>query len=257
MRSSKWTISMEMEKEIREEKNLDPSLAGRPHGIVSKSTEADNGDNEEQDSSHEDEDHKHEDYSGYTKQQFVNLVKELSRADDHSRADRFVREIKPLYDEIRNKERAAALQRFIEGGGIEADFEYKEDEADVAFDAHVKLIKDRKAKFFKEEEDKKTDNLKAKEDLLEKLRELVDSQDSNNQFEVFKELQKEWKAIGPVPGPQAKTIWANYHALVDRFYDNQSIYFELKELDRKKNLEAKLELCVRAERLGEVEIIKD
>lgn len=248
---------MEMEKEIREEKNLDPSLAGRPHGIVSESNEADNADDEEQDSSHEDEERKHEDYSGYTKQQFVDLVKELSRADDHSHTDRVLREIKPLYDEIRNKERAAALQRFIEEGGIEADFEYKEDETDIAFDAHVKLIKDRKAKFFREEEDKKTDNLKAKEDLLEKLRELVDSQDSNNQFEVFKELQKEWKAIGPVPGPQAKTIWANYHALVDRFYDNQSIYFELKELDRKKNLEAKLELCVRAERLGEVEIIKD
>ncbi len=52
-------------------------------------------------------------------------------------------------------------------------------------------------------------------------------------------------------------MWANYHALLDRFYDNQSIYFELKELDRKKNLEAKLELCARAEKLADVEIIKD
>ena len=248
---------MEMEKEIREEKSLDPSLAGRPHGIVSANTDAEPSEDDDQDSSPEGEEHKHEDYSGYTKKQFVALVKELSRADDHSHADRVVREIKPLFDEIRAKERAAALQRFIDEGGVEADFEYKEDEADVAFDAHVKLIKDRKTKYLREEEDKKTDNLKAKEELLEKLRELVDSLDSNNQFESFKELQKEWKAVGPVPGAQAKTIWANYHALVDRFYDNQSIYFELKELDRKKNLEAKLDLCVRAERLGEVEIIKD
>jgi hypothetical protein len=52
-------------------------------------------------------------------------------------------------------------------------------------------------------------------------------------------------------------LWANYHALTDRFYDNQSIYFELKELDRRKNLEAKLELCVRAEALINVELIKD
>ena len=86
---------------------------------------------------------------------------------------------------------------------------------------------------------------------------LSDSQDTTDQFERFKELQKQWKAIGPVSGPQAKTLWANYHALLDRFYDNQSIYFELKELDRKKNLEAKLELCARAEKLSEVEIIKD
>src|SRR5690606_7391943 len=162
---------MEMEKEIREEKNLDPSLAGRPHGIVSESAEADNGDNEEQDSSHEDEDHKHEDYSGYSKQQFVNLVKELSRADDHSRADRVAREIKPLYDEIRNKERTAALQRFIEEDGIEAALESEEDEAEEARDAPVKLSQDRKAKLFREEEDKNTDSLNAEEDLLENLRE--------------------------------------------------------------------------------------
>lgn len=248
---------MEMEKEIREEQNLAPSMAGRSHGIVSANAEAENSEDDEQDHGHEEEDHKHEDYSGYTKKQFVDLVRDLSRAEDHTRADRVVREIKPLFDDIREKERAAALQRFVAGGGVEADFEYRDDELDIAFDAHVRLIRDRKAKYLREEEDKKTDNLKAKQDLLEKLRELVDSLDTNNQFETFKELQKEWKAIGPVPGAHAKTIWANYHALVDRFYDNQSIYFELKELDRKKNMEAKLELCARAERLAEVEIIKD
>lgn len=251
----KWATSMEMEKEIREEQNLNPSVAGQSHGIVSVNAEADTSEDEEQAS--EDDDHKHEDYSEFTKSQFVDLVKELSRDDNFSKADRILREIRPIVDDIRSKERAAALERFIRNGGIASDFEYKDDEFGIAYDAHVKLIKDRKSKFLKEQEDKKTDNLKAKEDLLEKLRELVDSQDSNNQFEAFKELQKEWKAIGPVPGPQAKAIWANYHALVDRFYDNQSIYFELKELDRKKNLEAKMELCVRAERLADVEIIKD
>ena len=81
-------------------------------------------------------------------------------------------------------------------------------------------------------------------------------QDIQDQCDQFKALQKKWKSIGPVPGTQAKTLWANYHALVDRFYDNQSIYFELKELDRKKNLEAKLELCERAEKLNEVKDIR-
>ena len=51
---------------------------------------------------------------------------------------------------------------------------------------------------------------------------------------------------------QVRPLWASYHALVDRFYDNRNIYFELKELDRKKNLAAKTELCVRAEKLADV-----
>ena len=59
------------------------------------------------------------------------------------------------------------------------------------------------------------------------------------------------------PPGELKTLWANYHALVDRYYDNRSIYFELKELDRKKNLEAKFELCVRAEGLADVKSIGD
>ncbi|HYC84726.1 MAG TPA: DUF349 domain-containing protein, partial [Chryseosolibacter sp.] len=106
-------------------------------------------------------------------------------------------------------------------------------------------------------EEQKNDNLRKKVELIEKLRVLVDSHDQSNQFDAFKELQREWRAIGPVPAAQAKTLWANYHALEDRFYDNQSIYFELKELDRRKNLEAKLELCARAEKLAGVTIIKD
>jgi Domain of Unknown Function (DUF349) len=248
---------METEKEKREEQNQNPSNAGQSDVGVSVHTAVDLSEEDEQDATSEYEDHKQEDYSEYTKKQFVDLLKDLSRDDDFKKVEHLVREIKPLFDDIRDRERSAALEKFLHGGGSESDFDYKGDDFDSAFEANLKLIKDRKSQFFKEQDDKKTDNLKQKQELLEKLRELVDAIDTNNQFETFKELQREWKAIGPVPGPQAKAIWANYHALVDRFYDNQSIYFELKELDRKKNLEAKLDLCVRAERLADVEIIKD
>ncbi len=198
-----------------------------------------------------------EDYSHYTKEQFAELIKEISKDDNFKHADIIIKKIKPLFDDIRGKEKSEALARFIENGGTQEDFEYKGDEFDVVFDANLKLIRDRKNQFIKQLEEKKSENLKRKHNLLEALRVLSDSNDTNNQFEKFKELQREWKSIGPVPGPEAKTLWANYHALLDRFYDNQSIYFELKELDRRRNLEAKTELCVRAEKLAEVENIND
>src|SRR5690606_11784652 len=189
---------MEMEKEIREEKRLDPSIAGRSHGVVSSNADLDRHGEEESDTGSHDEDHK-EDYSTFTKKQFVDLVKELSRSDDVARADRVLREIKPLFDDIREKERTAAKQRFIDTGGAEEDFDYKEDELDVAFDAHVRLIRGRRTKQLREEEDRKTENLRIKQELLEKLRELVDAQDMNNQVEQFKTRQKEWKAVGQYP----------------------------------------------------------
>src|SRR5690606_34073428 len=74
---------------------------------------------------------------------------------------------------------------------------------------------------------------------------------------ALKEIQNEWRSIGPVPSQYVRSLWANYSALIDRFYDKRSIYFELKELDRKKNLEAKLEICEKAERLDQVENIKE
>ncbi len=198
-----------------------------------------------------------EDYSHYSKEQFAELIKEISKDDNFKRADDIVRKIKPLFDDIRGKERASALDRFTADGGTAEDFDYKGDEFDVVFDANVKLIRDRKHQFIKQLEENKSGNLAKKESLLEELRQLSDSTDTNNQFDKFKNLQRQWKSIGPVPGPQTKSLWANYHALLDRFYDNQSIYFELKELDRKRNLEAKIELCVRAEKLIDVENIND
>jgi hypothetical protein len=46
-------------------------------------------------------------------------------------------------------------------------------------------------------------------------------------------------------------LWASYNALIELFYSNRSIYFELKELDRKKNLALKQEICEKAEKLAE------
>ncbi len=197
------------------------------------------------------------DYSSFTKEDYVQLVKDLSKETDFKHVDDVLKEAKPLFDEIRLKERSDALQRFVADGSKKEDFDYKQDEWDIAFDATVKLIKDKKYQHFKGIEDQKNDNFRKKTELLEKLRALVDSEDTEKGFHEFKELQKQWKHIGAVPVAHAKTLWANYNALIDLFYDHRSIYFELKELDRKKNLEAKQDLCARAEALAKSENLKE
>jgi len=250
------SFTMEIDKDKRDELDHLHDPARRDVNMLN--SEADLADRDEvYDEGLDDEEHKHVDYSNYTKSQLVSLVKELSKESNFKKVDHVLREIKPVYDDIRERERQAALEKFTADGGEPDAFDYKGDDLDLAFDANVKLIRDRRAQYFRQQEEQKAENLQKKEELIERLRVLVDSPENTNQFEAFKELQKEWRSIGPVPGTHAKTLWASYHALVDRFYDNQSIYFELKELDRKKNLEAKLDLCVRAERLAEMEIIKD
>ncbi len=247
-----------METDNRELEPVQEQGAGltNTHENVALQSEIDLPDHDESVEEFEEE-HKHVDYSNYTKAQLVSLIKDLAKESNFKKVDTIVKEIKPLHDEMREKERVAALQRFTQDGGTAEDFEYKGDELDNAFDANLRLIRDRRTQYIRQLEEQKNDNLKKKQDLIERLRLLMESPEGTQQFEKFKELQKEWRSTGPVPGQQAKTLWASYHALVDRFYDNQSIYFELKELDRRKNLEAKLELCNRAEKLANVEIIKD
>ena len=253
------SFTMEIEKGKREElDHLHATRLSENHSEKSLQTETDLSEREDSfDESLDDEDHKHVDYSHYNKSQLVSLLKDLAKDGNYKKIDHALRDIKPIYDEMREKERLAALERFTAGGGEADDFDYKGDELDNSFDANLRLIRDKRAQYLRQQEEQKSENLRKKQELIERLRVLVDSPDNTHQFDAFKELQKEWRSIGPVPGTQAKTLWANYHALVDRFYDNQSIYFELKELDRKKNLESKIELCVRAERLANVEMIKD
>lgn len=248
------TLTMDIDRDKRDESAPAKDAAVQGHGEHVLPAEEDHHEIHEE--SFDDTDH-HVDYSSYTKAQLVDAVKELTKDNNFKKVDAALRDIKPLYDEMRDKERTAALQRFTAEGGIAEDFEFKGDELDNTFDANLKLLRDRRMNHFRQQEEQKNDNLRRKLELIEKLRELVDAQDQANQFDAFKELQREWRSIGPVPATQAKTLWANYHALEDRFYDNQSIYFELKELDRRKNLESKLEICARAEKLANVVIIKD
>lgn len=197
------------------------------------------------------------DFTTYKKLDFVNLVKDLSKEDNFKRIDSLLKEIKPLYDEIREHERKAALEKYLSEGGVKEDFEFRIDDLDQLYDATLKFIKDKRNSFYKSLEDRKNESLKHKNDILEKLRALVDGEDSPQAFHQFKELQKEWKNSGPVAVTHLKTLWANYNAIIDRFYDHRNIYFELKELDRKKNLESKKELCVRAEKLADVKSIQE
>lgn len=209
------------------------------------------------DADHLDVHEEHPDYTTFAKKDFVDLLKNLTTENDFKKVDFILREVKPLYDELREKEKEEALKTFTESGGNADDFEFRPSDLDSSFDANYRLIRDRRNQFNKSQEEQKNDNYRRKNELLEQLRAIVDSEDSDQSFNAFKEIQKNWKNVGPVPNAQVKPLWASYSALVDRFYDHRSISFELKELDRKKNLEAKVELCVRAEKLIDVERLKD
>jgi hypothetical protein len=188
------------------------------------------------------------DYSSFTKEQ---LLDALEKADFKNNT--LLRELKSQFDNVTSAERDDALQAFIENGGEESDFDFKKDKTTKSFEKLFEQLKDKQKLNNSNQEKEKENNLKIKNGLLEKLRELISLEETTTSITSLKDLQEEWKKTGPVPQAHAQTLWNNYNALVERFYNNRSIYFELKELDRKKNLETKTELCEKAEKLTEIQ----
>lgn len=101
-------------------------------------------------------------------------------------------------------------------------------------------------------EEQKVANYAAKLALIEEIKALVDSTETMGQtFAAFREIQNKWKEIGVVPIAQTKDLWDTYHHHTENFYNFIKINKELRDLDLKRNYEAKIELCERAESLLE------
>ncbi|HBZ26039.1 MAG TPA: DUF349 domain-containing protein [Rikenellaceae bacterium] len=96
----------------------------------------------------------------------------------------------------------------------------------------------------------KEDNLRQKNEIIDELKGLLDKQeDLQHTFPSFRELQNRWKMVGPVPQANSKDLWDTYQFLIEKFYDFVKINNELRDLDLKKNLEIKTDLCEKAEQL--------
>jgi hypothetical protein len=248
----------------KESTDVEPEIeiASKEQGSASADLQKDDpeesgdGDDDEDGEEQHEEEH-HLDYSNYSKKQLVQVLESLLKEDDFSQVGRILKEIKKPFDELTHQERKEAYDKYIEDGGEKDGFEYREDELDRRFNEAYNKLRDRKNEYYNSLETRKEQNLNTKLEILEKLRELVDSEETGASIKDLKELQVQWKAVGPVPSSQLKSLWANYNALLDRFYDNRSIYFELKELDRKKNFDLKIELCEKAELLTEQENIRE
>lgn len=212
---------------------------------------------ETEESAEEEEDHTPEDLSGLTKSQLLHLLKDKLQQGAVLKLDKLAHEIKAAFDDLVAKDTEVALQKFKSEGGSEDDFQYRFQEEDREFNKIFNDFRHQLNSLRKEAEKQKERNLQLKTELLNKLRDLVDGEETTLSMGAIKSIQEEWKSLGPVPAAQSRNLWASFNALMDRFYDNRSIYFELKELDRKKNLESKLELCDKADALKEVKDLKE
>lgn len=143
-----------------------------------------------------------------------------------------------------------ALDRFLEEGGNKIDFHFSDSEEE-RFVSISQKIREYHQKKREEQEKLMADNLVKKQELLEQLRHLVEGDERPLKaiYDDFTKLTEKWREIKPIARAESNNLWQNYHFLVEKFFDKVRINNELRELDYKKNLEEKLQLCEKAESL--------
>jgi hypothetical protein len=190
------------------------------------------------------------DYSGYSKHELVETLALIieNRPTLEIRDD--VERLKILFYKKLKSESEERKSKFLEGGGKIEDYRQWVDPDDARVKHLLEKYKEKKTDYNKVQEAEKYENLKKKYDIIDKIKELVNREESiNKTFHDFRALQNEWHSIGVVPQTSLKDLWENYHHYVEIFYDYIKINKELRDLDLKKNLEAKVLLCEKAEEL--------
>ena len=187
---------------------------------------------------------------GLNKLQLVVMLEELVQNVDIQSIKDKVAAIRLHFNKLNKEDLDNELDQFLQGGGEAESFQHVEDPIEQRFNTAFGIFKANRAKQNEDLEKQKVENLAKKQAILDELKEIIASDDSlKKTYDDFRALQDRWKEIGPVPATENSNLWNNYHFLVEKFFDKVRIGRELRDLDMKKNLDAKIELCEKAEEL--------
>ena len=144
----------------------------------------------------------------------------------------------------------AERKSFVEAGGDAEAFTPTPNPYEQRFKELFAQYRDERDKHIATLEANKEENLKVKLQIIEEIKELINSDETmTTTFTRFRELQAKWKEVGLVPQQNVKDLWETYNLHVENFYNFIKINKELRDLDLKKNYEAKIALCEQAEAL--------
>jgi len=189
-------------------------------------------------------------YESLNREQLVELLEKAVNESDINLIKRKVSNIRIEFENKNKTHKEEAFKKYISEGGEAEAYAPSDDVLELRFKVAFDKFKQSKARYNEEQEKIKVTNLALKNQILDSLRSLIDTDEPLKRInDDFKALQDKWKTIGMVPKNEVTSLWNNYHFLVEKFYDKARIIKELKDLDLRKNLEAKVSICEKTEDL--------
>jgi hypothetical protein len=197
----------------------------------------------------EDESDEHTDYTALSKEEVLAKAEATLHAVEVRKASETLNRLKEALDLLEKAELPAQIKAWTEAGNDPRDFKPSNDETHARFNKIMQLFREKREEERRRAEEEKLANLRKKEAVIEKMMHLVSSEENENSLKNMRDLMREWKEIRHVPKEFQEDLFKRYRFYVEKFYDNLSIFNELKDLDREKNLEIKIELIKKVEAL--------
>ena len=186
-----------------------------------------------------------------TKAEILERIRDIAHGDESPQKEE-VDYLKTAFYKLHIAEREASFKAYLDGGGDPEQYQITPDEQEEAFKAEMGIIKEKRAKIFKEQEAEKQANLTKKLEIIEKVKSMITTpEEANKGYQEFKALQQQWREIKNVPAEKANELWRNYQLYVEQFYDMLRLNSEAREYDFRKNKEQKERLCEAAEKLAD------
>ncbi len=191
------------------------------------------------------------DFSTLTTEEIVHQMQKLVSDYPVNLIKDVIESLPELFENQYKEEYEKALAAFTADGDSPEGFEYKNDTRE-RFNNIYKLYKEKKSSASRRTEAEREENLKIKLGIIEELKALIQKEESlDKTFQEFRDLQERWRNTGMVPQAKLNGLLETYHLHVENFYNYIKINKELRDLDLKRNLDAKLQLCEEAEKLVE------
>lgn len=191
------------------------------------------------------------DFSTLTTEEITHQVQNLINEYPVNAIKDIMESLPEIFEAQYRDEYEKALADYTANGDTPENFEYKNDTKERFFNI-CKLYKEKRNAAGKRIEAEREQNLKIKLQIIEELKELAQKEEAlNKTFQDFRDLQERWRNTGMVPQQQLNGLLETYHLHVENFYSYIKINKELRDLDLKRNLDAKLQLCEEAEKLVE------
>lgn len=156
-----------------------------------------------------------------------------------------------IHDEIEDKK-----HEFVEAGNAIENFSF-EHPLQNKLSGFISIFKEQQDDFLKNQEEEQKKNLEARQNTIEKLKNLYTNPEPGvNLFKAIREIKDEWTNAGQVPKSEFKILNNNYFHHLNQFYQMLDLNKEFLEQEYQHNLEKREHIIARAKELENEPVVQ-